>query len=244
MAVDAELEQGRADVLRRLREQYAAGALSLDELTGRVGRAYAALTRAELDELVSDLSSFPALPPPGSEVVVPHLVHGEQVLWVGRPDPRKRFAKSDLYALPFSLLWAGFAFFWEITVIASGSIPFALFGIPFVLVGLYITVGRFFAQTRIKARTWYAVTNRRVLAVERKRSGDVVDAAFIDGLPAISRDVRSDGSGSVLFGPAKARRSAFEFGGDQSAQLGFYDIPDAARVAELVTQLRQERPES
>jgi hypothetical protein len=213
MAVDVQFEHDQQDVLRRLREQYAAGALSLEELTSRVGRADAAQTSVELDELLSDLSSFPAAPPAGSEMVQPHLVHGEHVLWVGRPDPTKRFGRSDLFAVLFSLLWSGFAIFWEVTVIAGG------------------------------ARTWYAVTNRRVLKVEHKPSGDVVDAAFIDGVPAVSRDLRADGSGSIVFGTASRRPSGFEFFGENDARLGFYDIPDAAHVAELVTQLRQAPPD-
>ncbi len=31
----------------------------------------------------------------------------EQVLWTGRPDPAKRFTRSDLWLVPFSLMWTG-----------------------------------------------------------------------------------------------------------------------------------------
>jgi Domain of unknown function (DUF1707) len=250
MAVDATFDHKQEDALERLRDEYAAGALSLEELTKRIGRAYAATTSAELDDVVADLSSFPAVPPAGSEMVEPHLVHGEHVLWVGRPDPARHFSKGDRVAIPFSLLWGGFAIFWEASVIVSGGGFFVLWGIPFVALGLYMMVGRFFYKARLKRRTWFAVTNRRVIKLERRRTGDAVDAAFIDAIPAVNRDVGADGAGSVVFGGGTRWQAELASSGMPSffmnnvqVPLAFYDVPDAARVADLVTELRQERPE-
>ena len=45
--------------------------------------------------------------------VQPELTSGESVLWAGQPNPRIIFHKDDLYLIPFSLLWGGFAIFWE-----------------------------------------------------------------------------------------------------------------------------------
>ncbi len=35
----------------------------------------------------------------------PYLLPDEQLLWCGRPDPRKHFARGDVFLVPFSLLW-------------------------------------------------------------------------------------------------------------------------------------------
>jgi hypothetical protein len=220
--------------LRELREEYASGRLTLDEFAERVG------------SVLRDDATAPAHLDPFDE----HLVSGEKLLWVGRPDPAKRFSRSDRWAIPFSLLWGGFAIAWETAVIAGGGGFFALWGIPFVALGLHMMVGRFFYRARQKRRTWFAVTNKRVLKLERRKRGDTVDALFLDAIPVVNRDVGDDGSGAVVFGSgsrwqAEAANSGMPafFMNNLPVPLAFYDIPDAAHVAELVTQLRQGRPE-
>jgi hypothetical protein len=58
--------------------------------------------------------------------------------WRGRPDPKVTFHGSDAYLIPFSVLWAGFAFFWEWGVVHDDQSDWflALWGIPFVLIGV------------------------------------------------------------------------------------------------------------
>src|SRR4051812_43942652 len=95
--------------------------------------------------------------------LVSMLQSSETLLWEGQPD-KQRFLLRGWWAIPFSLLWCGFAIFWEASAFRTNApFYFRLWGIPFVLIGLYMVFGRFFAAAREAANTWYVVTNRRVL---------------------------------------------------------------------------------
>ncbi|WP_246780688.1 hypothetical protein [Rhizobium sp. BK008] len=101
------------------------------------------------------------------------LMPGEKLLWSGRPGQGFLLTSRDFLLVPFSLLWGGFAIFWEITAISTETPVFTkLWGIPFVLMGLYLMAGRFFVDAAARARTEYVLTNRRVI-IRRSGSFDI-----------------------------------------------------------------------
>ncbi len=128
--------------------------------------------------------------------VRPHLLEDEQLLWVGQPDPSWHFTPADVFLVPFSLLWGGFACFWEGSVLfghsSNGQRPpifVALFGLAFVLAGLYFIFGRFIYKAHRARHTVYGVTKRRLLSVQQRQRGDILEAAFINSIPAVSTRV-------------------------------------------------------
>jgi Bacterial PH domain len=129
-----------------------------------------------------------------------HLDRGESLLWSGRPKQGVVLRPIDAFMIPFSLLWGGFAFFWEARVLSSGaSVFFALWGLPFVLMGVYITIGRFFVDARLRGATVYGLTPARVLIVSGLFARRVT-SLNLRTLRDVSLSERGDRSGTITFG--------------------------------------------
>ena len=137
--------------------------------------------------------------------------------------------------IPFSLMWGGFAVFWEWSVFQENApFFFRLWGIPFVAVGLYLIFGRFFYEARLREKTCYAVTNERILIVAgifRRETKSLP----LRTLSEISFSDRPDGEGTITFGPAGfmpniLRGSRGWPGANRTASPSFELIPDAKSV--------------
>ena len=131
------------------------------------------------------------------------LLSGERVLWQGEPMGGILFTLRDTFLIPFSVMWLGFAIFWEWGVTSQANAPsfFSLCGIPFILMGLFAVAGRFFFDAWLRDRTSYAVTTQRVLILRSPPFGNFT-AMGIDRLPELSLNERSDGRGTIRFQPS------------------------------------------
>ena len=181
------------------------------------------------------------------------LASGERVLWQGRPDTRGWFTAQDVFLIPFSLMWGGFAIFWEASALSSSSarssVIFPLWGIPFVLIGLYLIFGRFFARRWVRNATFYAVTDRRVIEISRSILGARrVNSIWLASYPPVDRRIRGDGRGTLWIGTFPLGRTfavdpSWPGAGRMTANgVMLADIDDAAPVAALITDQLGGRP--
>lgn len=134
---------------------------------------------------------------PRSEII-DQIQGDERLLWADKPARGIKFRTSDIFFTFFSLFWLSFSIFWT-TMAMEGSIFFALFGIPFILIGVYLLFGRYIADAISRKNTVYALTNKRIII----KSGiftKVYKSVFLDSLPSLSYNEKSDGSGDISFG--------------------------------------------
>lgn len=124
--------------------------------------------------------------------------------------------------IPFSLLWGGFAIFWEYMAITMThnakntpdgiEIIFPLFGIPFVVVGLYFIFGRFIYDAKKRSKTFYGVTTDRVMIISglfRKN----VKSLNLKAMSDLSIDEKQNGRGTIIFGQENPMMAMFMGGG-------------------------------
>jgi hypothetical protein len=65
-----------------------------------------------------------------------------------------------------SLIGGGFAIFFNTYFMTSDApIFFRLLGIPFIIAALYMMIGRFFVDVWLRSKTFYGVTNERIIIV-------------------------------------------------------------------------------
>lgn len=171
---------------------------------------------------------------------------GERLLWCGRPDPAVRFTKADLFLVPFSIMWAGFTVFWEAGVASSGApVFFVAWGIPFVAMGLYITIGRFIWKARRKRQTTYLLTDQRAVVltsdrrlaeapwagapkqVYRHRDGRHVDVVFDSAAPVRS-PLRSQA--------AMYTNTGMDFFARRTIGVAFFDVADGEALLGAMAQ--------
>ena len=68
------------------------------------------------------------------------LMPAEEVVWSGAPARGLRLRASDAFVIPFSLMWGGFAIFWELQALKTAAPLAARFwGASFVLLGVHMT---------------------------------------------------------------------------------------------------------
>lgn len=165
------------------------------------------------------------------------LLAGERVLWSGRPASGIVLTGRDIYMIPFSIFWCAFMVFWMFGAARAGG-GFALFGLPFVAIGLFLIGGRFFLDAWVRAGSHYAVTDRRIL-IRKTRPMSSITALDMDRLPQIQVIERADGRGTLRFGAPASIFSGSGFStwipsADPMPQ--FILIPAARQVFDLIQQ--------
>jgi hypothetical protein len=130
------------------------------------------------------------------------LFAGERKLWEGAPTKFPLFDRADVVMVPFSLFWCGFAIFWTATAVrmAGGLSPFALFGVFFVVIGLYFAFGRLIVRHLKLRNTTYTVTDRRIIVTSTVFGRLRENSAYLNALPPPNVSSSTDMTGTIMFG--------------------------------------------
>ena len=125
----------------------------------------------------------------------------EKLLWIGQPAQGLLLRGNDAFTIPFSLFWAGVVVYLERGALKQPPDFFALLGIPFVLFGIYLVIGRFFVDAAVRARTYYALTNQRAIILTGFWTREL-KSLWLRNLPQVSLKEGRGTRGTIEFGPS------------------------------------------
>ena len=168
---------------------------------------------------------------------------GESIRWVEQPVPRF-FTASSIGSVLFGIPWTSFAIFWmygasgfQLPNLRDGLQPqhfFALFGVPFVLIGFGMLSSPLWAWQTAR-KTVYLVTNKRAISI-KSGSTAIIRSYVPEQLQDIYRKERSDGTGDVIIALRKWKDSD---GDQRSEEIGFLGVRNAQEIEKLLKQLAQ-----
>lgn len=181
------------------------------------------------------------LPAHEQAILRQELDASESVQWIGRPIPRKVLIRS-LGIYLFAVPWTAFSLFWESIALSmlfggmtpeSGPVPwgmrivFPLFGLPFVLIGVWLMSTPFYVAHKAK-HTLYVVTSKRALIVSGGRKRNVESFPLTTLGQQIERKDSGDGSGSLYF----HFRTGYDSDGDRTVNKKGFEHTTDVRGAE------------
>lgn len=159
----------------------------------------------------------------------------ERILWQGQPARGIRFETEDLTRTLMGIFMLCFALFWMWNAAQGGGVIFALFGTPFLLIGLREALQGNVVAAYVRSRTWYTLTDRRaIIATDMPVQGRRLTTYPLG--PAAGIELVDAEPGSILFGHGLGRRSRAD------RRPGFKLIPEARKVWSLMQETRRETP--
>ena len=221
------------------------------------------------------------LPQQLQQQIQSELMPFEQIRWVGQPTVINLPASISWGIFIFGIPWTAFAVFW--TLGAGGFIPpfgkgnidaprliFSLFGIPFILVGLWMLSRPFTAKNslnKLAMRTAYVITDKRAIIVDGGfcRYGVVqaltgsalnpftpwfkntfeIQSFTPDLLKNIKKVIRQDGSGDIIFQETQQpvyQSNKYNQQNFVTRQIGFISVPDVDNVERMIKEINPSEP--
>lgn len=176
------------------------------------------------------------------EIMRRELRPQERLLWAGQPRLGFVFRAIDLFLVPFSILWCGFAMYWEALALREGPFLFAIWGAAFVVIGIYFMVGRFFADFLQREWTTYGVTDERIIIVHGVVARRVKSLS-LETLTDLTLTERGSGNGTITFGSGQSGFGSWGWEvwcGSASQLTPNFDLSSHARdIYELIRSAQQ-----
>jgi len=143
------------------------------------------------------------------------LLEGEELIWTDKAGTGIRFVLRDIILIPFGIIFFVGSLIWESIVLLGMpvlyKIAFSLIGIPFILMGFYLLIGRFWIDSKRRGKTFYGITQKRLIIKVIKHPA-IVEVFNITTLSAMEINEKPDGSGTIKLDSDPPYYSAWKTG--------------------------------
>ena len=187
--------------------------------------------------------------PEAQSILMAELESDERLLWAAKPSATRAFGRN-IFPMIFGCFFTGFAMFWVmsaagISAIGSsfgggfGLMPllFPLFGVPFIVVGIYVMAQPFLARNKAASGAC-GLTDKRAIIIEGGMTRSVKSYGQRD-LQQIERRDLSDGSSDIIF--ARERYSNYDHDHhhhhSRVNEIGFFGVPDGREAERILRWL-------
>ena len=172
-----------------------------------------------------------------SNIFKKQLLKEEKILWSGKPNINKLYSKKDAFSIFYGIGMIGGGLVGIVNgirimkglMVQNTSKPMSwnvsfLFSIPFFVIGLYHLIGKQIRRRHTQEKTFYAITNKRLLIVEASASEKVI-SKYISQINKVDVITNNNEIGTIEFG-------------ENYPDGEFSDIKDVQNVYELINDLR------
>ncbi len=161
----------------------------------------------------------------------------EQVLWTGKPDSGNIFAGVDRNKLSAGLLFAGVGSLFAFPpLFLDGDIAFTLFGMFFVIIGLYLSLGKALRNLFLRKDTLYVITNKKIIRFR----GQHIDMLKAEEMPPPDVIFHRNGNATLVFGSSIT--DEYTLGGDTHTEFGpdpftLENLPDVSDAEAAIAKM-------
>jgi hypothetical protein len=187
------------------------------------------------ESFFSQAPSFTGAAPSAQTLFQNEMLKDEKILWSGQPKKGFVLTGEDISGILFGLFFIGAISFMGYNTNLFFIIFLIIFTLPFLLLGLYLVFGITISKNYQKKRTYYAVTNQRIIILINS-SNKIVESILINQIPVLNKTVKKDGSGTIQFD-----NTGYIGTGEDSQRieaLSFDNIMDVDTVYRMISDLR------
>lgn len=173
------------------------------------------------------------------------LEPGERILWSGKPRQGFLLRRSDVFFIPFSIVWAAIAVWMEYAPLTS-PLPLEekFWSILSIAVAAYILALRFVVDLLYRHFSYYALTDRRIL-IHAGLFKPTLTSLPLATQKDIHLDLRKDGSGDIVFGPLDPKAWMYTGGGwpkfGEKLSPSFEMLKDAPDIYKRIVSQQKKR---